>query len=380
MKKIERIKELIKELNKHRDDYYNHSRPTISDSEYDRLFDELQNLEEETGIIMSNSPTQTVGYEVKSNLEKVKHEYPMLSLDKTKSVDELNKFVGNKDAIVMLKLDGLTVAVTYENGNMIKAETRGNGSEGELITSNAKTFANLPATIPYKSKLVVFGEAIITYDDFNRINSKLPNNEKYKNPRNLVSGSVRQLNSKICADRNVKFIAWRLVEGSNSNDFYERLTELKLYGFDVVPTVFYDKYKIEQILEEAHQVAFDEKIPIDGCVISYRDVEYMNSLGATSHHMRSQYAFKYTDEETETTLLDIEWSMGKSGQLTPVAVFEPVNIDGTTVERASLHNVSIFKKTLGEKPFVGQTIKVTKRNMVIPKIECAKNEKGEWIL
>lgn len=379
MDKIKRIKELVKDLNRHRDAYYNESRPTISDAEYDKLFDELQGLENKTGIIMSNSPTQTVGYEVKSKLEKVKHEYPMLSLDKTKSVDELNKFVGDKDAIVMLKLDGLTVAVTYENGIMIKAETRGNGSEGELITSNAKTFVNLPTTIPYKDKFVVFGEAIITYDDFKTINNKLSEDEKYKNPRNLVSGSVRQLNSQICAERNVKFIAWRLVEGSDNNDFYQRLLELKSYGFDIVPTVFYDSCKIKQILEEAHQVAADEKIPIDGCVVSYRNVKYMDSLGATSHHMRSQYAFKYTDEEAETTLLDIEWSMGKSGQLTPVAIFEPIELEGTTVSRASVHNVSILTKLDLQ---VGDAVTVYKSNQIIPQIRenlSSKNREVSYI-
>ena len=379
MDKIERIKELVKELNRYRDAYYNESRPTISDAEYDKLFDELQSLENKTGIIMSNSPTQTVGYEVKSQLEKIKHEYPMLSLDKTKSVDELNKFVGDKDAIVMLKLDGLTVAVTYENGIMIKAETRGNGSEGELITSNAKTFVNQPTTIPYKDKLVVFGEAIITYDDFKTINNKLSEDEKYKNPRNLVSGSVRQLNSQICAERNVKFIAWRLVEGSDNNDFYQRLLELKSYGFDIVPTAFYDSCKIKQILEEAHQVAADEKIPIDGCVVSYRNVKYMDSLGATSHHMRSQYAFKYTDEEAETTLLDIEWSMGKSGQLTPVAIFEPIELEGTTVSRASVHNVSILTKLDLQ---VGDTVTVYKSNQIIPQIRenlSSKNREVSYI-
>lgn len=379
MDKIERIKELVKELNRYRDAYYNESRPTISDAEYDKLFDELQSLENKTGIIMSNSPTQTVGYEVKSQLEKIKHEYPMLSLDKTKSVDELNKFVGDKDAIVMLKLDGLTVAVTYENGIMIKAETRGNGSEGELITSNAKTFVNLPTTIPYKDKLVVFGEAIITYDDFKTINNKLSEDEKYKNPRNLVSGSVRQLNSQICVERNVKFIAWRLVEGSDNNDFYQRLLELKSYGFDIVPTAFYDSCKIKQILEEAHQVAADEKIPIDGCVVSYRNVKYMDSLGATSHHMRSQYAFKYTDEEAETTLLDIEWSMGKSGQLTPVAIFEPIELEGTTVSRASVHNVSILTKLDLQ---VGDAVTVYKSNQIIPQIRenlSSKNREVSYI-
>lgn len=379
MRKVEKIKWFVRELNKHRDAYYNDSRPTISDAEYDKMFDELRSLENETGIIMSNSPTQTVGYEVKSKLEKVKHEHPMLSLDKTKSIEDLNRFVSDKDAIVMLKLDGLTVAVTYENGIMVKAETRGDGSEGELITSNAKTFVNLPTTIPYKNKLVVFGEAIITYDDFKTINNKLSEEEKYKNPRNLVSGSVRQLDNKICGERNVKFIAWRLVEGSDSNDFYNRLLELKNYGFDIVPATFYDNKKIEQILEEAHQVSWNKKLPIDGCVISYRDIKYMDSLGATSHHMRSQYAFKYTDEEVETTLLDIEWSMGKSGQLTPVAIFESVELDGTTVSRASIHNVSILTKLDLQ---IGDTITVYKSNQIIPQIRenlSAKNRKSSYI-
>lgn len=365
MEKINRIKSLVEQLNVYRDDYYNKSRPTVSDAEYDKLFDELDNLEKETGIVMSNSPTQTVGYEVRSELKKVKHEYPMLSLDKTKSVDDLNRFVGDKEAIVMLKLDGLTVAVTYENGIMVKAETRGNGSEGELITSNAKTFVNLPTTIPYKEKLVVFGEAIITYDDFDKINNKLSEYEKYKNPRNLVSGSVRQLDNKICAERNVKFIAWRLVEGSESNDFYDRLQELESYGFDIVPATFYDSKKIKQILEEAHQVSFDKKFPVDGCVVSYKNVKYIDSLGATSHHLRGQYAFKYKDEEVETTLLDIEWSMGKSGQLTPVAIFDPVELEGTTVERASVHNVSILTELDLQ---VGDTITVYKSNQIIPQV------------
>lgn len=373
MEKVERIKKLTKELNKYRDSYYNDSKSLISDYEYDNLYDELQKLEDETGLSFANSPTKTVGYEVKSELKKVKHEYPMLSLDKTKSVDDLNKFVGDKEAIIMLKLDGLTVAITYENGMMVKAETRGDGAVGELITFNAKTFVNLPTTIPYKKKLVVFGEAVITYDNLKKINASLPDSEKYKNPRNLVSGSVRQLNSKTCAERNVKFVAWRLVEGSNSNDFYERLMELKSYGFEVVPTKFYNKYRIEQILEESHQVSFDEKLPIDGCVVSYTDVDYIESLGATSHHLRGQYAFKFYDEEVETTLLDMEWSMGKSGQLTPVAIFKPVEIDGTIVERASVHNVSILTELDLQ---IGDTITVYKANQIIPQIKENLSAKG----
>lgn len=379
MEKISRIKELIKKLNEHRDAYYNDNESKISDYEYDALYDELESLEKDTGIIFSNSPTQTVGYEIKSKLEKVKHEYPMLSLDKTKSVDDLNKFVGEKDAVLMMKLDGLTVAITYENGVMVRAETRGNGSEGELITFNAKTFVNLPTTIPYKGKLIVFGEAIITYDDFERINSKLSDNEKYKNPRNLVSGSVRQLNSKICSERNVKFIAWRLVEGSDNNDFMQRLIELEDYGFDVVPFFLYPIKNTGILLDKIKDIAKKLKYPIDGCVASYSDVKYMNSLGATSHHLRSQYAFKYGDSEVVTTLTNIEWSMGKTGNLTPVAVFDPVEIEGTTVERASVHNVSILTHLDLQ---VGDEIAVYKSNQIIPQIRenlSAKNRKSSYI-
>lgn len=379
MDKIERVKELVLILNEARELYYNKNKPIITDYEYDSLFDELLELEKETGFVLANSPTQTVGYEVKSELKKVVHEYPMLSLDKTKSVEDLLKFIGNHEALLMLKLDGLTVAVTYENGKLVKAETRGNGTIGEDITHNAKTFVNLPTTIPYKEKLVVFGESIITTNDFDMINSKLPEDKKYKNPRNLVSGSVRQLDSKICAERNVRFIAWRLVEGSESNDFMKRLSQLERYGFEVVPTSEVHKLEINSLIEKAQKRAKTIGYPIDGCVVSYRDVDYINKLGATSHHLRGQFAFKFYDEEAVSRLKNIEWSMGRSGTLTPVAVFEPVEIEGTTVERASLHNVSILTEL---DLHAGDEITVYKANMIIPQVGenlSAKNRESQYI-
>ena len=375
-RKIKRLKELTEYLNKCRNTYYNENKSLITDYEYDNLYDELENLENETTISFANSPTKNVGFEVKSELKKVRHSHPMLSLDKTKSVEELKKFIGNKDSLLMLKMDGLTVAVTYENGVMVSAETRGDGTTGELITHNAKTFVNLPTTIPYKEKLIVFGEAIITYDDFEKINNKLPDDKKYKNPRNLVSGSVRQLDNKICAERNVRFVAWRLVEGSNSNDFMDRLSELGRYGFEIVPAIEVNKLEINSLLEKAQRIAEELKYPIDGCVFSYRDISYIDKLGATSHHLRGQYAFKFYDEEVVTTLKYIEWSMGKSGQLTPVAIFEPVEIDGTIVERASLHNVSILTQLDLQ---VGDEITVYKANQIIPQIRenlSAKNRES----
>lgn len=375
-KKIKRLKELTEYLNKCRNAYYNDNNPLITDYEYDNLYDELENLENETTISFANSPTKNVGFEVKSELKKAKHTHPMLSLDKTKSVEELEKFISNKECLLMLKMDGLTVAVTYENGIMVKAETRGNGIEGELITHTAKTFVNLPTTIPYKEKLIVFGEAIIKYDDFENINSKLPEEKKYKNPRNLTSGSVRQLDSKICAERNVRFIVWRLVEGSDSNDFMDRLSELERYGFEVVPAIEVNKLEINNSLEKAQRIAEELKYPIDGCVCSYRDISYIDKLGATSHHLRGQYAFKFYDEEVVTTLKDIEWSCGKTGNLTPVAIFKPVEIDGATVERASLHNVSILTKLDLQ---VGDEITVYKANQIIPQVKenlSAKNRES----
>lgn len=362
---MNRMKELVKTLNQYRDSYYNKQKSEVSDYEYDKLFDELKQLEEATGIVLSNSPTQTVGYEVKSELKKVTHNHPMLSLDKTKSVDELAKFLGDNIGILMLKLDGLTVSLRYMNGQLVSAETRGNGEIGEDILHNAKVFSNIPLQIDYQDELIVDGEAIITWDAFEKINASLPEGEKYKNPRNLASGSVRQLDSKIAAERNIKFIAWKMVKGSDSNSFNKRLNILGDLGFEVTPRYILDRKVIGDMIDCLKGAAEHNGYPIDGMVLGYDDVSYGESLGMTGHHLRSQMAFKFYDEEVETTLKGIDWTMGKTGVLTPTAIFEPVEIDGTTVERASVHNISILKEL---ELMAGDTITVYKANQIIPQI------------
>lgn len=374
MDKIYRLKELTEQLNHYRDAYYNNSESLISDKQYDDLFDELQALEQETGIIMSNSPTNTVGYEVKSKLEKVKHSHPMLSLDKTKSIDELKKFANNRDCLLMCKMDGLTVLLTYENGELIQAETRGNGEEGEIITHNAKVFENIPVHIDYTEHLEVEGEAIITYDDFEKINSKLPENEKYKNPRNLVSGSVRQLDSNIAAQRHIKFIAWKVPYGFvEETAMQHKLNELLYYNFDVVPYILLNENRdIEDDINTLKFMAKENSYPIDGLVCSYCNIAYGESLGMTGHHPKHSLAFKFYDDIYPTELLDVEFTMGKTGVLTPTAVFKPVKIDGTVVERASLHNISIMKE-LGIT-HKGQTVNVYKSNQIIPQIDSVEED------
>ena len=373
MDKVRRIKELIKQLNQYRNLYYNDSVSEVSDHEYDDLFDELRQLEEETNIVMANSPTHTVGYEIKSKLEKVKHSHPMLSLDKTKSVDDLKKFASDKNCLLMCKMDGLTVLLTYENGELIQAETRGNGEEGEIITHNVKVFENIPLHIDYIGHLEVEGEAIITYDDFEEINSKLPENEKYKNPRNLVSGSVRQLDSNIAAQRHIKFIAWKVpktIDSRSDKYFAKKLEQVKELGFDIVPYLIHFEDTIENRIALLKNTAKELGYPIDGLVMTYNDITYGESLGTTGHHPKHSLAFKFYDEEVETKLLDIEWSCGKSGQVTPVAIFNPVEIDGTTIKKASLHNISIIKE-LGICARY-QEINVYKANQIIPQIASAE--------
>lgn len=379
MDKLKRIKELTHQLNHYRDSYYNDSVSEISDHEYDELFDELKQLEEETNIVMANSPTHTVGYEVKSKLEKVKHSHPMLSLDKTKSVDDLKKFAGDKNCLLMCKMDGLTVLLTYENGELIQAETRGNGEEGEIITHNARVFENIPAHIDYTGHLEVEGEAIITYGDFEIINSKLLENEKYKNTRNLVSGSVRQLDSNIAAQRHIKFITWKVpnIEDKikSDNSILFRLNYIKDLGFDIVPFYSYtncssDKENINNMIISLQDRAKYLGYPIDGLVVTYDDISYGESLGTTGHHPKHSLAYKFYDDIYPTRLLDVEFTMGKTGVLTPTAVFEPVEIDGTMVERASLHNISIMKSLGIVSKY--QEIGVYKANMIIPQIEYAE--------
>ena len=372
MDKIKRLKELTEQLNHYRDSYYNNSESLISDKQYDDLFDELQTLEQETGIVMSNSPTNTVGYEVKSKLEKVKHSHPMLSLNKTKSIDELKKFANNRDCLLMCKMDGLTVLLTYENGELIQAETRGNGEEGEIITHNAKVFENIPLHIDYKEHLEVEGEAIITYDDFERINSELAKNERYKNPRNLVSGSVRQLDSNIASKRHIKFIAWKVPYGFvEETAMQHKLNELLYYNFDVVPYILLNENRdIEDDIKTLKSIAKENSYPIDGLVCSYCNIAYGKSLGMTGHHPKHSLAYKFYDDIYSTELLDVEFTMGKTGVLTPTAIFKPVEIDGTVVERASLHNISIMKE-LGIT-HKGQTVNTYKANQVIPQIDSAE--------
>ena len=385
MNKIERIKELVKLLNHYRNEYYNNQNSEISDFEYDQLFDELSQLEQETRFVMAISPTQTVGYEVKSELTKVTHNHPMLSLDKTKSVDDVVKFLDGRKGVIMPKMDGLTCSLRYVNGALVSAETRGDGEVGEDILHCAKTIKNLPLKIECLDEVVVDGEVIITYDDFDQINSKLPAEQRYKNPRNLASGSIRQLDSSIATQRNMKFIAWKLVKGWMSfsgpiryidkKSFYDRLWLLAHLGFDTVSCVEVDtnahKKNIEQSILWIKKDCDEHKFPIDGCVIGYDDVVYGESLGATGHHLRSQIAYKFYDEVYETKLQYIDWTIGKSSQLTPTAVFDPVEIDGTEITRASLHNISIIK-SLGLTNSC--TVRIYKANQIIPQVDSCDND------
>lgn len=363
------IKKLVKELNHYRDQYYNHAISEISDHDYDELFDRLQELENETGYILSNSPTQTVGYEVVSELQKVKHSHPMLSLNKTKSIEELDRFINGKPVIISCKLDGLTVLLTYEDGELVQAETRGNGELGELITHNAKVFDNIPLHIDCTGHFEVEGEAIITYKDFEDINAGLSDEQKYKNPRNLAAGSVRQLDSSIAKERHLKFIAWKIPGDNERNTMRERLDYAEALGFDVVPRLCVTHIENEHIINILKIQANNLGYPIDGMVITYDDIKYGELLGMTGHHPRHSIAFKFYDETVETELLDIEWTMGKTGVLTPVVVFKPVEIEGTTVERANLHNISVMMEMSDYKPwYKGMRIFVYKANMIIPQV------------
>ena len=379
MDKLERIKELVQLLNKASYAYYNTDKEIMSNYEYDKLFDELVNLEKETDFIMSNSPTQRVGYVIQDNLKKSVHKYPMLSLDKTKKVEDLISFIGDRRALLMFKMDGLSVCATYDNeGNLILCETRGDGKVGSDITENAKTFVNLPKKINHKGGLAVFGEAIIDYPTFYSVNEKLPEGSKYKNPRNLVAGSVQVLDPKVCADRGVRFIAWRLVNGHDNNSFKYRLNYLQSLGFEIVQYADfkYEKENLEKLLELGRNTANELGLPIDGMVVSFDNVAFSETMGATSHHLRSQLAFKFGEDREFSTLREIEWSPSRTGQINPVAIFDPIELAGTEVSRASLSNISVMKQYNIK---IGAQVEVSKRNEIIPKIESCDGN-GEDVI
>ena len=367
--KKKRMRELVELLNRARRAYEQEDTEIMSNYEYDKLYDELQDLEQELGTILASSPTVNVGYEVLSELPKERHERPMLSLDKTKEVSGLKEFLGNHQAVVSWKLDGLTIVLTYRDGILQKAVTRGNGEVGEVITNNAKVFKNLPLHIAYKGELVLRGEAVIGYEDFERINAEIEEvDAKYKNPRNLCSGSVRQLSNEVTAKRNVRFFAFSLVraEGMDFGNSRTRQFEwLKDQGFEVVEHHTVTADTIESEVEWFAQQITENAFPSDGLVLVYDDIAYGQSLGTTAKFPRDSIAFKWADEIRETTLKEIEWSPSRTGLINPVAIFEPVELEGTTVSRASVHNISIMEELeLG----TGDTVQVYKANMIIPQI------------
>lgn len=367
--KTERMKYLVETLNAAAKAYYAEDREIMSNLEYDRLYEELEGLETETGMILSNSPTVSVGYEAVEELPKERHETPMLSLGKTKDREELRAWLQGHEAILSWKLDGLTVVLTYREGQLAKAVTRGNGEIGEVITNNAKTFKNLPLTIPFKGELVLRGEAVISYSDFEKINAKIEDvDAKYKNPRNLCSGSVRQLNNEITAKRNVKLYAFNLVSAQGvdfENSKEKQFLFLKEQGFEVVDYLKVNPDTILQGIAEFERRIENYDIPSDGLVLTYEDIAYGESLGRTAKFPRHSMAFKWADELRETTLVEMEWSASRTGLINPVAIFEPVELEGTTVSRASVHNISIVR---GLKLGIGDRITVYKANMIIPQI------------
>ena len=387
--KRELIKQKIAVLNEAAKAYYAESREIMSNFEYDKLYDELVRLEEETGIVMSGSPTQNVGYETLSDLPKEVHPSRMLSLDKTKSVDDLASFAGTHKCLLSWKMDGLTIVLTYRGGDLFKAVTRGNGEIGEVITNNAKVFSNVPVRIAFKGELVLRGEATISYSEFERINETIPEmGAKYKNPRNLCSGSVRQLNNKITAERNVTFRAFTLVSAGPSpageagddatepdfkNSREQQQLWLKSEGFDIVGYRVVTSDDMADAVKKFAEEITGNDMPSDGLVLTYDDIAYGRSLGTTAKFPRDSIAFKWRDEIKQTKLIEIEWSASRTGLINPIAVFEPVELEGTTVSRASVHNVSILKEL---KLGIGDEIEVYKANMIIPQIERDITQSG----
>ena len=367
--KNERMKELVRLLNKASRAYYQEAQEIMSNYEYDRLYDELKELEDELGITLSNSPTVNVGYEVVSELPKERHESPMLSLDKTKEVEELKNFVGDQKVLMSWKMDGLTVVLTYRDGKLYKAVTRGNGEVGEVITNNAKVFKNVPVQIAYQGELILRGEAVIGYKDFEKINQEIEDvDARYKNPRNLCSGSVRQLNNQITAKRNVMFYAFTLVRADGVDFQNSRACQmewLKSQGFTTVEYYMVTRDTVEDEVAKFSSKISENDFPSDGLVLTYDDIAYGRSLGRTAKFPRDSFAFKWQDEIRETVLREIEWSPSRTGLINPIAIFDPVELEGTTVSRASVHNISIMEELeLG----IGDRIEVYKANMIIPQI------------
>lgn len=375
---IRRMKELAQKLDEAAKAYYQKDIEIISNREYDQMYDELQELEKETGTVLANSPTVRVGYEAVEQLPKEEHGSPMLSLDKTKDREVLREFVGEHETLLSWKLDGLTVVLTYENGELLKAVTRGNGVVGEVVTNNAKVFKNIPLKIPYQGRLVLRGEAIITYSDFEKINASIEDvDARYKNPRNLCSGSVRQLNNEITAGRNVRFYAFALVSAEDVDFHNSRARQfewLHEQGFDVVEHRIVTAATLDEAMEYFSAAITQNDFPSDGLVALYDDIAYGDSLGRTAKFPRNAFAFKWADEIKETHLLEIEWSPSRTGLINPVAIFEPVELEGTTVSRASVHNISIMKELrLG----IGDNITVYKANMIIPQIAENLTQSGK---
>ncbi len=369
MDKIELMRQKIKLLDEAARAYYQENREIMPNIEYDRLYDELVELEKETGTVLSNSPTTKVGYELLTDLPKERHERPMLSLDKTKNVEDLKQWLGTKKGMLSWKMDGLTIVLTYNEGSLVKAVTRGNGEVGEVVTNNVRVFKNVPLSIPFKGSLVLRGEAFISYSDFEKINNEIGDlDAKYKNPRNLCSGSVRQLNNKVTSERNVNFFAFSLVKADNVDFENSRMNQyewLKKQGFGVVEYKAVDAESLVDTVAWFEEHISDNDFPSDGLVLSFDDIAYGQSLGTTAKFPRDSIAFKWKDEIKETKLLEIEWSASRTGLINPVAIFEPVELEGTTVSRASVHNVSIME---GLELGIGDTISVYKANMIIPQI------------
>lgn len=378
MNKLERIKQLIKELNNASYAYYNQI-PIMPDYEWDKMYDELINLEKETGIVLSNSPTHNVGYSVADELKEVEHNHPMLSLDKTKSIDELIEFIGDKDCFLSVKADGLTTSLHYINGKLIGAETRGDGVRGTECLQNVLTMKNVPKEIPYKDELIIDGETIIGWDTFREINDKLPEDKKYKHPRNLVSGSLQLLDSKEAASRNMRFVAWRVIKGFEHKAPSEDLFKAKNIGFEIIPILksprINQKEELAILLNQIRESANSHNIPYDGAVMAVDDYKIADSMGRTDKFFRHSMAYKYEDELFETVLTYIEWNTSKTGLINPVAIFEPVDLNGAITTRATLHNITYIKDMmLG----IGDRIRVYRSNMVIPKIHDSIDKSGNF--